>query len=128
MFSFQFFSEKSLDRIEQNMAEISYSNHDGPNPCTMYMSISSRHVAPLGHIILNLNQPVFAVIPAACLAEKQQIPNKKCQSWVSAESCLNPQFTALEAITPTFTLLMCLNMTASSNLKCLKFQISNLRI
>jgi len=39
MFSFQFFSEKSLDRIEQNMAEISYSNQDGPNPCSMYMFV-----------------------------------------------------------------------------------------
>ena len=34
-----------------------------------------RHVAPLGHIILILIQPVFALsLNAACLAEKQQIP------------------------------------------------------
>ena len=34
-----------------------------------------RHVAPLGHIILIPNQPVFAfLLNAACLAEKQQIP------------------------------------------------------
>ena len=35
-----------------------------------------RHVAPLGHIILITNQPVFALNPynAACLAEKKQIP------------------------------------------------------
>jgi hypothetical protein len=34
-----------------------------------------QHVAPLGHIILILSQPVFALSPdAACLAEKQPIP------------------------------------------------------
>jgi len=37
--------------------------------------LSDRHVAPLGHIILIPNQPVFALSPdAACLAEKQHIP------------------------------------------------------
>jgi hypothetical protein len=37
---------------------------------------SDRHVAPLGHIILIPNQPVFALelLNATCLAEKQQIP------------------------------------------------------
>jgi hypothetical protein len=34
---------------------------------------AGRHVAPLGHIILVLSQPVF-LRNAACLAEKQQIP------------------------------------------------------
>ena len=34
-----------------------------------------RHVAPLGHIILIPNQPLFAfLLNTACLAEKQEIP------------------------------------------------------
>jgi hypothetical protein len=36
---------------------------------------TGRHVALLGHIILILSKPVFAVfLIAACLTEKQQIP------------------------------------------------------
>jgi hypothetical protein len=34
---------------------------------------TDRHIAPLGHIILIPNQPVFALSLSACLAEKQQI-------------------------------------------------------
>ena len=36
---------------------------------------AGRHVAPLGHIILISNQPLFAFLfNTACSAEKQQIP------------------------------------------------------
>ena len=39
-----------------------------------------RHVAPLGHIILVLSQPVF-LLNAACLVEKQQIPISYLLLW-----------------------------------------------
>ena len=56
---------------------------------------TDRHVAPLGHISLIPSQPlpVFALINAVCLAEKQQIP----KVWSDRGS--NPRSTTLEART-----------------------------
>jgi hypothetical protein len=56
---------------------------------------TDRHVAPLGHISLIPSQPlpVFALINAVCLAEKQQIP----KVWSDRGS--NPRSTTLETRT-----------------------------
>ena len=41
---------------------------------SLKQQFAGRHVAPLEHIILIPSQPVFALLNAECLAEKQQIP------------------------------------------------------
>jgi hypothetical protein len=45
------------------------------SPSSLKQQSAGRHVAPLGHIMQILSQPVFAILHnAAYLAEKQQIP------------------------------------------------------
>ena len=50
-----------------------YQHADFYSASSLKQQSTGRHIAPLGHIILITNQPVFALSPV-CLAEKQHIP------------------------------------------------------
>ena len=85
---------------------------------------TDRHVAPLGHISLIPSQPlpVFALINAVCLAEKQQIP----KVWSDRGS--NPRSTTLEARThnlPHSRLEPTIYHTRDSNLRSTTLEHAN---
>ena len=59
-----------------------------------------RHIAPLGHIILNPSPPVFALTPSCCVLYSRKTANTKfLVTWPGS----NPQFTPLEVNTTTPT-------------------------
>ena len=87
-------NDKSFSYIMTKTSYIQWVDHDvcfvldQHNELDFHSSTSlqqqsaGRHVAPLRHIILILNQPVFTVpLNAAYLTEKQQIPTVQCLIW-----------------------------------------------
>jgi len=67
-------SKEEEDDDEVHFVLDQYAELDFYSASSLKQQSASRHVAPIGHIILIPSQPVFALSPLMLRAEKQQIP------------------------------------------------------